>query len=512
MNLKSAAAPRTIRPPAAPVEAVYDRFSEALDCRRNADAPKEHRARLRAQAKACGYFPQARDSNAGRFGLLPYQVAFAANSSRFKIGLWARQTGKDHTCAFEAVLDSINTPGTLWVIVAAGERQALESLDKAREWAGRLGFSIDRYAEDRPGPASRMRSAEIRWANGSRLIALPGNPQTVRGYSANVILTEFAFHEKPEEIWRAIYPSISNPMRGGPKKLRIISTPNGLRNKFAHLWHNRNSYHKSLVTINDAIAHGLPLDARALEAGLDDPDAWNQEYLCQFADTSSVLLPYELIDACESLEASETLAHQGACEHEISGALRELGSSDAVCAGIDFGRKRHLTVCWLLQRLNGRLVTREVLTLQNMSVPEQLEILRPRLLHCRTACLDYTGLGIGLGDSLVQQFAEYNPKEHKHGKIELCPFTASLKAELFPRLRTAFEKRELLIPASRDIREDLHGINRIVSASGQISYRAASTPDGHSDRCTALALALRAAHNRPPYVKPKLIGDSTRWL
>jgi hypothetical protein len=26
-------------------------------------------------------------------------------------------------------------PGTLWAIVAAGERQALESLRKAKEWA-----------------------------------------------------------------------------------------------------------------------------------------------------------------------------------------------------------------------------------------------------------------------------------------------------------------------------------------------------------------------------------------
>src|SRR5207253_11332440 len=60
--------------------------------------------------------------------------------------------------------------------------------------------------------------------------------QTIRGYSANVILTEFAFHENPDAIWRAIYPSISNPLRGGPKKLRIISTPNGLSNKFADLW------------------------------------------------------------------------------------------------------------------------------------------------------------------------------------------------------------------------------------------------------------------------------------
>ena len=46
------------------------------------------------------------------YGLLPYQSAFAANLSRFKIGLWARQTGKDHTATFEAVVDSIRNSAT----------------------------------------------------------------------------------------------------------------------------------------------------------------------------------------------------------------------------------------------------------------------------------------------------------------------------------------------------------------------------------------------------------------
>src|SRR5678816_2901901 len=80
-----------------------------------------------------------------RLRLLPYQAAFAANPSRFKIGLWARQTGKDHTCTFEAVADSIRHPGARWIIVAAGERQALESLAKAKEWAELLKLPIDNY-------------------------------------------------------------------------------------------------------------------------------------------------------------------------------------------------------------------------------------------------------------------------------------------------------------------------------------------------------------------------------
>ena len=38
-------------------------------------------------------------------GLLEYQRAWLSDRSRFKIGLWARQTGKDYTCAAEAVID-----------------------------------------------------------------------------------------------------------------------------------------------------------------------------------------------------------------------------------------------------------------------------------------------------------------------------------------------------------------------------------------------------------------------
>src|SRR5688572_4383736 len=142
--------------------------------------------------------------------LLPYQADFAANFARFKIGLWARQTGKDHTATAEAVLDCYHNPGTTWIIVAASERQALESLAKAREWAFDIEFGIDEYNEapaNIPYSIARAASTEIKWSNGSRLIALPANPSTIRGYSANLILTEFAFHENPDAIWRAIYPT-----------------------------------------------------------------------------------------------------------------------------------------------------------------------------------------------------------------------------------------------------------------------------------------------------------------
>jgi phage FluMu gp28-like protein len=60
-------------------------------------------------------------------------------------------------------------------------------------------------------------------------------------------------------------------------------------------------------------------------------------------------------------------------------------------------------------------------------------------------------------------------------------------------MRMAFEKRTLRVPVNRVIREDLHSVNRVTTPAGQINYRAPHNADGHADRCTALALALRAA-------------------
>ena len=93
------------------------------------------------------------------------------------------------------------------------------------------------------------------------------------------------------------------------------------------------------------------------------------------------------------------------------------------------------------------------------------------------------------------RFGEHNPEKHIFGKIELCNFTASLKQEIFPKLRMAFENRRLRIPVSRVLREDLHSVHRVTTLTGQISYRAAHTEDGHADRCTALALAVRASES-----------------
>lgn len=436
--------------------------------------------------------------------LFPKQRAFIDDQSQYKIGVTTRQWGKSTVTSGESVHDCLIDPGTKWVCMSAGERQSVEWLNKAKEWQQAYKLVIEDVAEDRGGIAEGLlKSTEILFHNGSRIIAIPANPHTARGYSANTILDEFAYHENPNAIWAAMFPSTTNALAGTfldrfraivkgedtthirrDLKLRVVSTFNGRTNKFFQLWEDaaKNGYSAHLVTIHDAIADGMPLDAAKLKAALDDAEAWEQEYECIPSDVSTVLLTYELIATCESADATVSVASD----------FWSVTPPFPLVMGIDFARKRDLTVAWTDQLLGNVAQCKEVLELEKMPTPQQVEVLRPRIKQASRVCFDYTGPGIGMGDYLVDEFGEYNPAQDKYGKIELCTFTPALKVEIFTKLRMSFEQRTRRIPINVKIREDLHSVERVVSNNGNVSYRAPHSEDGHADRCTALALAERA--------------------
>jgi len=436
--------------------------------------------------------------------LLPYQAKWISDPARFKIGVQARQTGKSFQTACEATSNSFTEAGAKWLCLSSGERQAIEWIDKCKEWAYAYKLAIDTYAEDRKFGEALLRVAEIRFANGSRITAIPANPFTARGYSANVILDEFAYHDDPDAVWAAMFPAITNPLAGTflervdakfkgedfdairrQLKFRVVSTFNGRDNKFFEVWEKQKEigFVGYRVTIDDAIKDGLPLNAEELRLALDDPDIWAQEYECEPTDTSNVLLPYDLIALAESADATEMI------EHEFFDSRREL------FCGIDFGRSNDPTVCWTLELIGDILWTREVLVLAKMDTPDQNRIISSRIKGSRRTALDYTGPGIGFGDYAVKEagIGEWKPEEHRFGKVELFTFTPRSKRLLFPTLRRKFESpTRIRIPLSPAVREDLHAMQQVIKA-GEYTYWAPRTREGHSDRCTALALAIRAA-------------------
>lgn len=415
--------------------------------------------------------------------LLPYQRAWVRDEARFKIGLWSRQTGKSFATAAEAVLHCQLHPKALWVVLSAGERQAIEWMRKAKQWAEAVNLALEGYSELRSGEALMTR-AEITFANGARILAIPANPDTARGYSANLVLDEFAIHDRPWDIWAAIYPSITNPLNG-EKKLRIVSTPKGMGNKFADLWFKNEAYSKHKVTIEDAVRLGLPLNLEELRAGVDDLDIWAQEYLCEFIDTTSVLLPYELITACEHDPATLT------------------DTGHALYIGMDIGRSKDLSVLTVGEKIGTTLRVVRTEIFKRMPFAEQLQRLcdiaaDPRV---QRVCIDATGIGAMLAEEAKRKLG---------GKVLPITFTHKSKGELYAAMRRHFEERSILIPASRELREDLHAVQRNVSTNGTITYRAARNEDGHSDRASALALLLHAATKNGTFFLPFSIKRSSR--
>ncbi len=402
--------------------------------------------------------------------LLPYQKEWVSDQSRFKIWLKSRQIGGSLATAFEIVADSIQR-GADWIVLSAGERQALEFMEKVHRAASIFGQAIS-YETGQPFiPVTK--ASQIRFPNGARILALPANASTARGYSANLVLDEFAFHENPEEIWRAVYPIITNPLRG-QLKLRVISTPAGMNNKFFGLWNDSPDFSRHKTTVYDAVEQGLDLNIQELKANLSDPDGWAQEFECQFMEHAAQVFPLDLILSIE--DSNTSMTWDGA-------------TGNPLFVGIDIGRRKDLTVCWTLERVKGINFTREILILDGVPFPQQEEVLAPRINRARYAAIDSTGLGGPVSEHLAQRLGSY--------KLDAVNFTNDRKRELFSRTKKAFQSRSVRIPSDSRLRDDFSSIQRIVTPQGIVKFIAARTKDGHADRATALALALHAESKIP---------------
>ena len=431
--------------------------------------------------------------------LLPYQREVFDDRSRFVAWCSSRQVGKSFTGAARSVMQAMTRDKTDVLIVSPSERQSLEAMLKCRDWAEGFRFAVAESLDERDAPGALMKSSTIVFPNKSRIIAVPGKPDTVRGFCAHIWMDEFAFFEDPAATWKAILPSISNPLKG-LKTAFVSSTPNGKSGRGARFYRmisgedSKSKWSAHKTTILDAAPH-LGIDVQELRDAIDDESAWAQEYMCEFLDSSNCLLPYDIIALAESAEAST----------HCDPAIFERESKAALYLGVDFGRTNDPTVCWTLERVGDVLWTREVLVLRDMDSPSQQAALDHRIRACRRCCFDYTGPGIGLGDYLAKDHGIHDPAAHKFGKMELCTFTAGFKRDIFPKLRRAFEAPvKLRVPIDVEVREDLHEMQQIVK-NGEYSYSARRTAEGHSDRCTALALALRAASGpKGPTFKPRL--------
>lgn len=401
-------------------------------------------------------------------GLYDHQLAWIADKARFKAGRWSRQSGKSHVLSLEAVDDLAEkeTRGLRddWLMASAGERQALELIRKAKMHTEAYRIAASGIGEDY-FENTQLKTFMITFPAGSRIIAVPANPDTVRGYTANVILDEFALHKNSRDIWAALLPSVTK----GRRKLRVASTPNGRENKFYEICTDP-AWSEHVVSIYDAVAGGLDADPEELKEALGDEDLWRQEYLVEFVDEATAFLTYEMISSCEEEAAGQP----------------EISSGGDLYVGVDIGRRRDLTVIWIIEAVGDVAWTREVKVLEKAPFRVQREelfgVLSDR--RVRRCEIDETGIGMQLAEETMDAFGAWT--------VEPVTFTARVKEALATRLRSAFEDRLVRIPQERKIRDDLHSVKKVTTAAGNIRFDAERTKDGHADRFWALALAWGA--------------------
>lgn len=405
--------------------------------------------------------------------LYAYQQNYLRDRARFKLGKFARQTGKTFTTTLEIVDDSFEAEAagrrTRWVILSRGERQAKEAMEEGvKRHAQAYQLALTDFGEtDVVGQDGvKYRALEVALPGGSRITALPANPDTARGFSANVFLDEFAFHKDSEAIWKALFPVISAGW-----KLRVTSTPNGKSGKFYELDTAEDStWSRHVVDIYQAVKDGLPRDIEELRRAIADEDAWAQEFELQYLDEASAWLSYELISSCED---------------EAAG-VREKYEGNPCFVGRDIGRRNDLHVITVLELIGDVLWERERIeqkraTFADMDAAFDEVMIRYNVAR---ACIDQTGMGEKVVEDAQRRYG---------GRIEGVLFTQGSKLIMATQGKERFEDRRVRIPMG-DVpyRTDLHKLRKVTGPTGAPRF-VAERDDDHADRTWALFLGINAA-------------------
>ncbi len=405
------------------------------------------------------------------FPLLAYQKSAIESAARFRWSCWSRQTGKSFTMSLRRILRGLKRRRNQ-VFLSASERQSRELMQKARQHCQTLQIA-HRYSDGDWFRGTSFRQLEIELPNQVRIIGLPANPETVRGFTGDVFLDEFAMHADDRAIWAAVFPTL---LRGNGE-LDVASTPKGKSNMFYQLSLN-DRFERSLVTLPSAIEQGLQVDAGEIRRSMADEQLYRQEFLCDFLDETTAFLTYDQISACEDATLDKEPGLQRLSE--FSGAL---------FVGVDIGRKRDLTVIWVMEREGDRLLTRAVYERQDLPFRRQYELLSEILAfrNVQRCCIDAGGLGMQLAETAVEDFGPH--------RVEPIIFTNALKSELAGHLRIAVDEGHVRIPVDDAIRNDWHSVERTITAGGHMRLEASRAGGGHADRFWAAALAVRAARS-----------------
>jgi predicted phage terminase large subunit-like protein len=198
----------------------------------------------------------------------PWQVRVLRSPAKRKVFNCARQSGKSTVAAIKALHRALFYPGALIILLSPSLRQSSELFRKVTDLLDRL--------PERP-ELTEDNKLSLTTATGSRIISLPSNERTIRGYSAVDLVIEDEAAAVPDEIYTAVRPMLA--VSNG--EYCQLSTPRGKRGHFWEAW-SSDEWEKVMITAADnprISAEFLAAERAALGSRM-----FAQEYECAFLE------------------------------------------------------------------------------------------------------------------------------------------------------------------------------------------------------------------------------------
>ncbi len=451
---------------------------------------------------------------APRLKLLDWQGGYIEDQSRFCWLVASRQSGKSFTIALRRVMRALKGV-RLGVLLSRGERQSLELMEKVKMHCQILGAVMEdetTFFQD-----TSLLQHTAKFPSGERIIALPANPDTARGFSGDVELDEFALHKDSKAIWAALAPvatrgysiGMSSTFKGTENEFYRIGKDLGLHEgvRPAQQPVKQKGWSGHWVSIHMVREQGADIDIEALEEAIGDDAIWQEEFLNIPMSGWESYIALDLVLACESAEAS--LAWDGR-------------PRPGLCAGWDFARKKDRSVIVLGEAVADLVVVLGMIWLDRMSFEAQEKAGREVAAAIQegggTFAMDAGGNGAQIAETLQREFTCVDAVQFA-GRVETGAKDADgerikelVKVRIARDAKRRFEDRTFRLPESVKLRRAVAAVKRSVSPTGQIVIDAARTEQGgHADEFWALALMNAAASGNRRYVPASeggLIGET----
>jgi Terminase large subunit, T4likevirus-type, N-terminal len=229
-------------------------------------------------------------------GITPdeWQAELLRSTARRVLLLCSRQSGKSTVTAILALWVAIVEAPSLIVIVSPSQRQSAEALRSIMLFHARLAGAPPLIGES-------VLKAEF--ANGSRILAMPGVERTIRGLSGVAVIIVDEAARIDDELIAGVRPMLATSAGGG--RLIALTTPHGRRGWFYQAWHDTadgNNWSRVRVSAEDCPRISQEFLTEELrELG---PLRFSEEYSLAFVDNDEQVFPGAIIAAAFTSEVT----------------------------------------------------------------------------------------------------------------------------------------------------------------------------------------------------------------